>query len=266
MNVKILILLVDILLFIGWVYIYFFLKKNKLTNEVCIGIAINFILLITLCVFLPNGGEKYTMGHQRLKSVSTKIYGDKDTKVYIIDDFMTFDECDKIINSSKGKMIPSPITRKIDDEAYRDSETCYFEGTPIQKLVNQKICDIIGINDNMSEPPQIQHYNLGNQFKAHCDYFNEGSEFEEFAGDNSNYQGQRTWTFMVFLNNVEKGGETEFISLNNLYITPKKGTAVVWCNLNKDGSVNNKTLHRGTPILSGKKDIITKWFREKVQK
>ena len=272
MNTKTVIVLVDIFLVISWAYIYFFIKKKELSKEVCIGIVINFILLISFYVFLPTEKENYhnskdhNSEHRLLKRAATTVHRDKDTQVYIIDNFLTQDECDQIINSAQGKMTPSPLSRKIDDESYRDSETCYFEGTPAQTHVNQKICDIIGIDNNMSEPPQIQHYNLGNQFKAHCDYFHKGLDYEEFAGDNANYQGQRTWTFMVFLNNVEKGGETEFINLNNLYITPKKGTAVVWSNLKKDGTVNDQTLHRGTPILLGEKYIITKWFREKWQK
>jgi prolyl 4-hydroxylase len=163
-------------------------------------------------------------------------------------------------------MTLSTLTRASTDPEYRTSETCYFEGTPIQTHINKKICDFMGINNNMSEPCQIQHYKLGKQFKEHYDFFHTGEEFEEFAGDASSYQGQRTWTFMVFLNNVKKGGETEFISLNNLHVTPTTGTAVVWNSLNEDGTTNDRTLHQGKPILGGEKYIITKWFRERVQK
>tara|TARA_B110000037_G_scaffold201609_1_gene243104 strand:+ start:973 stop:1815 length:843 start_codon:yes stop_codon:yes gene_type:complete len=280
MELKLIFLIVDILLFITWVYYFFIWEKKKLTVGVGIGIAVNWIIII--CVFLfytpiDGGGKteniisyhnskKQLLEHQRLAKMSTKILGNKWTNVYILDNFMAPDECDKIIKGAHGKMTLSTLTRASDDPNFRTSETCYFEGTPIQTHVDKKICDAMGINTNMSEPCQIQHYNLGKQFKAHHDFFHGGEEFEEFAGDSSRYQGQRTWTFMVFLNNVKKGGETEFISLDNLHVTPKTGTAVVWNNLNGDGTINFQTLHQGNPILAGEKYIITKWFRERVQK
>ena len=281
MELKLIFLIVDILLFITWSYYFFVWEKKKLTVGVGIGIAVNWIVLLCIYIFVhPTDGDngtkdghesyhdskKQAWEHKRLAKRATKILGDNGTKVYIIDNFMTQDECNKIIDGSQGNMTPSTLTRASDDPDYRNSETCYFNGTPIQTHVNKKICDAMGINNNMSEPCQIQHYKLGNQFKEHHDFFHGGDEFEEFAGDASSYQGQRTWTFMVFLNNVKKGGETEFISLNNLHVTPKKGTAVVWNSLNGDGTTNDRTLHQGKPILGGEKYIITKWFRERVQK
>jgi len=296
MEIKLIFLIVDILLFITWSYYFFVWEKKKLTIGVSIGIAVNWIVLICMYIFVhtptddkkddkkeegkEEGKEvkgmkdgrasyhnprKQVKEHQRLSKIATKILGDASTHVYVLDNFMTPEECDQIISSAKGNMTLSTITRASDDPNFRTSETCYFTGTPMQKHVDKKICDAMGIN-NMSEPCQIQHYNLGNQFKAHHDFFHPGDEFEEFAGDGSNYQGQRTWTFMVFLNNVKKGGETNFINLKNLHITPKKGAAVVWNSLKKDGTTNDRTLHQGKPILGGEKYIITKWFREKVQK
>jgi len=277
MEIKLIFLIVDILLFITWVYYFFIWEKKKLTVGVGIGIAINWIVLICMYVFVLTptddgnnteyyDAQKQRLEHQRLVKMATKIMGDNDTKVYIVDNFMTPSECDQIIKGAQGNMTLSTLTRASEDPTYRNSETCYFEGTPIQTHVNKKICDAMGIDNNMSEPCQIQHYKLGRQFKEHHDFFRAGEEFEEFAGAGSNYQGQRTWTFMVFLNNVKKGGETEFISLNNLHVTPKQGTAVVWNSLNRDGTTNERTLHQGKPILGGEKYIITKWFREKVQK
>ena len=69
---------------------------------------------------------------------------------------------------------------------------------------------------------------------------------------------------MVYLNDVESGGETEFVRLKKT-IKPKKGTAIIWNSLNKDGSDNHNTLHQAHPVRSGFKSIITKWFRTKGQ-
>ena len=72
--------------------------------------------------------------------------------------------------------------------------------------------------------------------------------------------GQRTYTFMCYLNDVEEGGETNFIALNKKF-KPKQGTAVIWNNLYRNGIPNPKTLHEACPPVSGDKYVITKWFR-----
>jgi hypothetical protein len=66
---------------------------------------------------------------------------------------------------------------------------------------------------------------------------------------------------MIYLNNVESGGETEFPELNKKF-KPKKGLAVVWKNSDGTGKENPATLHAGRPVKKGKKIIITKWYRE----
>ncbi len=67
---------------------------------------------------------------------------------------------------------------------------------------------------------------------------------------------------MVYLNDVEAGGETRFFAIDHAF-GPVKGTAVIWNNLHADGTVNPDTLHAGMPVLAGHKIIITKWFRER---
>ena len=66
---------------------------------------------------------------------------------------------------------------------------------------------------------------------------------------------------MIYLNEVEKGGETEFLRLNKTF-SPTQGTALIWNNLNEDGTPNENTMHQAHPVEKGKKTIITKWFRQ----
>ena len=44
-------------------------------------------------------------------------------------------------------------------------------------------------------------------------------------------------------------------------LKPKAGTLIAWNNLNKDGSTNTYTEHEALPPTSGKKYILTKWWR-----
>ena len=193
-----------------------------------------------------------------------KIDTDK-MQIYTLDNFLNDDECQKIINISKKYLTKSTVTdnklnRIVSD--FRTSKTCFLSEVKNNKdfinNINNKICEKLGINPDFSEKIQVQNYNISQQFKSHTDFFTPNTKEYE----NNGKQGNRTWTFMVYLNNVEEGGCT-FMSKINKKFYPKKGQAVIWNNLNENGSINYNTLHSGEPIIKGEKWIITKWFRQK---
>jgi len=62
----------------------------------------------------------------------------------------------------------------------------------------------------------------------------------------------RILAWIVYLNDVEEGGETEFL-FQSLRIPPKKGTVTIW-------PAGYYHTHRGNPPLSGEKYIITGWI------
>jgi prolyl 4-hydroxylase len=147
------------------------------------------------------------------------------------------------------------------DKYYRTSSTsdlALLNNKTVEAL-DEKIARMIGIRPAYSEGIQGQHYAVGQEFKQHTDFFEpDTDEYIKFAGS----RGNRTWTFMVYLNDVPKGGGTHFINLKHVF-QPKKGQAVVWNNLYEDSTPNYDTLHAGMPVLEGEKTIITKWFRER---
>ncbi len=186
---------------------------------------------------------------------------DKRVQLYYIDDFLSADECDRLIGHINQLLYPSAVTVSNGDDRFRTSQTANLSADidPFLGIIDAKIADALGIDLQYSEPMQAQRYDVGNEFKAHTDYFEPGSEeFDLFARDN----GQRTWTFMIYLNEVERGGATHFVNIDKTFY-PKRGQAVIWDNLRPDGRVNPDTTHHGTPVEAGKKIIITKWFRDK---
>ena len=242
--------------------VVYFLTRKVMLAVILFGAG---ILVTVLLAYLPKRSSFSPPDDiaASLAKRATSIIHEKGTTIYIVDDFLSPIECRELKNTSKD-LIPSPITRPIDDPHFRDSETMFFEGKQgVQQNLEQKISNFIGIPEKMGESSQIQRYRIGNQFKAHMDYFDpdEPGEYAEFVGDN----GQRTWTFMIYLNNVDGGGATEFVDLGQK-IYPQKGRAVIWNNLHPDGSPNPLTRHRGMPVTAGEKYIITKWFREKYQR
>tara|TARA_B100000519_G_C14125588_1_gene382661 strand:+ start:41 stop:595 length:555 start_codon:yes stop_codon:yes gene_type:complete len=77
--------------------------------------------------------------------------------------------------------------------------------------------------------------------------------YHTFHSENLAWHGHnRTLAWMLYLNDIEEGGETEFL-YQQLKIKPKRNTGVIW-----SGGFTH--LHRGNPPISGTKYILTGWF------
>ena len=65
----------------------------------------------------------------------------------------------------------------------------------------------------------------------------------------------RAFVFSIYLNDVEEGGETEFLHFSKR-VEPKAGRIVIW-------PAGHPYLHRGNPPLKGEKYILTSWMHLK---
>jgi prolyl 4-hydroxylase len=180
-------------------------------------------------------------------------------ELYTAEAFLSGEECGRIISLMQGSLRPSTITVADEpDKYFRRSKTCdlsLVDDAAVRRL-DSRICGAMQIGPALAEPTQGQRYEAGDEFKPHTDYF-ESYELEKFSTPTL---GQRTWTFMMYLNEPEAGGETDFPNLG-VSIRPQTGLAVIWNNLTPEGQPNPYTLHHGTPVTAGHKAIITKWFR-----
>lgn len=191
------------------------------------------------------------------------VLDDDRIQLLSIPDFLSESECAILTEHIDSKLRPSTITAGADHSLFRTSSTCDLGllEHPLIKDVDLKIAKTLGMQLGWSETIQGQKYDVSQEFKAHTDYFEPNSkEFETYAAK----MGQRTWTFMVYLNSTPKGGETHFTEIDEVF-TPQRGTAVIWNNLFADGKPNRATMHHGCPVHEGEKYIITKWFRDKGQ-
>ena len=67
----------------------------------------------------------------------------------------------------------------------------------------------------------------------------------------------RAFVFSIYLNDVEEGGETEFLHFSKR-TKPKTGRIVIW-------PAGFPYVHRGNPPLSGEKYILTSWMNVSVR-
>ena len=174
--------------------------------------------------------------------------------------FLSASDCAGLIERIDANVRPSTMTDATGDPDFRTSETGELaHRDPVIAAIDQRLCDWIGLDPRYGEPLQGQRYTVGQEFKGHTDYFEpHGVDFEE----HTQHSGQRTWTVMAYLNAVDAGGATRFLSTGK-FIQPEPGKLLAWCNLNIDGSVNPHTIHHALRVRKGRKYVITKWFRER---
>lgn len=192
-------------------------------------------------------------------------------ELYTIPNFLSKDICDELVlkikgNCTKSRLSSSANAESYIDDSFRTSSTCNLNDSDESvRDINDKMCEVLGYHHSRSETLQGQFYDVSQEFKAHTDTFAPNSDEWKVHCSKT---GQRTWTFMVYLNETEEGGETKFNLITDpdgreLVFKPELGRAVIWNNLKEDGSQNRYSLHQGCPVVSGEKIILTKWFRQK---
>lgn len=196
--------------------------------------------------------------HPDLRRVTTQK-----AQLYVWKNFLSDADCAELRRLTDMRLQDSTISGADDPKyaRFRTSRTCMLEefGSPIVAQLGDKISKALGVSEAWSEPNQAQKYEIGQEFKAHTDYYEPGAEeYDQYCQT----LGQRTWTFMIYLNTVEDGGATRFRKLDKQF-RATQGQAVIWNSLTPDGDPNPWTLHHGMKVRQGAKYVITKWFRDK---
>jgi prolyl 4-hydroxylase len=180
--------------------------------------------------------------------------------IYIVRDFLDERDCHELIALIDSDCEPSKLLSYNGDDEFRTSHSCNVDPTdPAVLRVEGKITSLMGIDSPHGETIQGQRYRVGQQFKPHYDFFHAG---EAYWAEMMRSGGQRTWTAMVFLNDVEGGGETNFTNIA-AKVTPRRGNLLCWNNMDGIGQPNTYAMHQGMPVTAGTKYIITKWYRER---
>ncbi len=168
-------------------------------------------------------------------------------------------ECQELIKKADAGCKPSKLFSGV-DSGYRTSSSCNLDiHDPLVIAVTRRIDALMGFENDHGELLQAQRYQPGQQYQLHCDYFpGQVHYWPEMRVSG----GQRCWTAMAYLCDVEEGGETQFPRLG-VTIPPRAGTLVMWNNMAVDGGPNHDTLHAALPVVRGAKYVVTRWFRER---
>jgi prolyl 4-hydroxylase len=193
-----------------------------------------------------------------------------DPILYVVNDFLSNEECDAFVEASKGKLKPSTVIspdKHIQHES-RTSENCWIEhnANEIVHEVSKRFSILVQMPIRNAEQYQLVYYKKGAEYKPHFDSF----DYETEDGK-KNWEpgGQRMITVIAYLNDVKEGGETGFPELG-INIPPKKGDAVVFHNTlanvaDTHPKINPRSLHGGMPVIKGEKWMVNLWFRENLR-
>lgn len=198
-----------------------------------------------------------------IRTDGNKIIYNDDPLVYVIEDFITDQECQHFVSASDSKLERAK-TIGGKDGIYHENRTgsnCWIAHNHSEVATNlgQRIADLVGFPLKNAESFQVVYYTGGTQYNDHHDAFNHETEEGKKHLERG---GQRIFTALGYLNDVEEGGSTEFNDLN-ISIKPKKGSLLVWKNvLSGTTKVHPESLHAGRPVTKGEKYAFNLWFRE----
>ena len=180
-------------------------------------------------------------------------------QMYFRPDFLSRAQCDQLVALIDANRRPSTLLTDNPNANFRTSDSCDMDRwSPDVRPIDESIAALLGLDPAHGETMQGQRYAPGQQFRAHHDYFHASESYWKRV---SQQGGQRTWTAMIYLNDVAEGGATWFPQAG-IRVAPQRGLLLAWNNMNPDGSPNELTLHEGMAVVSGVKYIVTKWFRE----
>lgn len=185
--------------------------------------------------------------------------------VVLLDEVLSEAECEQLIAAAMPRLRPStivdPATGKDRVSATRSSEGMFFglaENALVERL-DRRLSALMQLPVEHGEGLQVLRYPVGAQSTPHYDFLMPTSEANCASLARS---GQRVSTLIVYLNEVERGGETVFPE-SGLDVSPRRGSALYFEYCNADGQLDPRSLHAGAPVTAGEKWIVTKWMRQR---
>lgn len=172
-------------------------------------------------------------------------------KLRLVDNFLTPQECEKIIDSAGDLLKPSMTTLDGKEHIvsnYRSSYSAFLRDIDpaLKSTVVEKTKSILRVNrELLFEDLQCVSYSLNQEFRAHFD-----------AGPGL----YRRFTGLVYLNDGFGGGGTHFPALDKTII-PRRGSALFFENLDNDGHIDLYSFHAGLPVTRGKKFACNIWIK-----
>lgn len=178
---------------------------------------------------------------------------------------MTADECGQLIALARPRLQPSQV---VDPQSganvtasYRNSMGMFFglEETPFIARLDRRLSAVMNLPLENGEGLQVLRYGEGGATAPHFDYLLPTNDANRASIARS---GQRVSTLLIYLNDVEGGGETLFPHVG-FRVTPQPGNGIYFESCNSLGQLDRQSFHAGRPVTKGEKWVVTKWMRQR---
>ncbi|XP_010266057.1 PREDICTED: probable prolyl 4-hydroxylase 10 [Nelumbo nucifera] len=195
----------------------------------------------------------------------------------VFHNFLSREECEYLIGLAKPRMEKSEVVdsttgKSVDSGVRTSSGTFLTRGhDKIVRSIEERIAKSTFIPVEHGEGLHVLRYELGQMYEPHFDYF-----LDEFNPKNG---GQRMATVLMYLSDVEEGGETVFpdakgnisavpwwnelseCAKKGLSVKPKMGDAILFWSMKPDATLDPSSLHGACPVIKGTKWSCAKWMR-----
>lgn len=194
--------------------------------------------------------------------------------------FATPEQCQTIIERAEPGLRPSTLALRPGEteestKGIRTSSGVFLSAaedkTGVLDAIERKIARATMLPRNHGEAFNILRYEVGQLYHAHFDAFNP----TEYGPQKS----QRVASFLLYLSDVEEGGETVFPFENGLNmdegydfrdcvglkVKPRKGDGLLFYSLFPNTTIDLMSLHGSCPVIKGVKWVATKWIRDQPQ-
>lgn len=121
--------------------------------------------------------------------------------IVVLENVLSDEECETLIELSKNKMKRSKIGVSRTTNSMRTSSGTFLEECEAVTRIERRIASIMNVPVEHGEGLHILKYTVGQEYKAHYDFFAENSP----AAKNN-----RISTLVMYLNHVEEGERRSF--------------------------------------------------------
>ena len=197
---------------------------------------------------------------------------DWEARIFLFEKFLTAEEADHIREASERRLARSGVVNN--DGSSRVSDIRTSSGTFLRRgedevvhRVEERIAHWTLLPVEHGEGLQVLKYEKEQKYDAHWDYF--------FHRNGITNGGNRYATVLMYLTDVEEGGETVFPNIPapggenpgfsdcaryHLAARPRKGDAILFHSIQPNGGLERRSLHTACPVIKGVKWSAAKWI------
>ena len=185
-------------------------------------------------------------------------------RIVVIEQFASAEECNWLIGRAAGGALQrakvyrgSSTAQVAETRTNREMSFTIFNADVVLSLIRDRIAAVAGTPVSHFEIAKLLHYSPGEQFALHADFIE--AKTPELARELA-ARGQRSATFLIYLNEGYEGGATQFPRLSWQY-RGGRGDALLFSNVDANGAADYDTIHAGMPPTSGEKWVLSQWVR-----